>query len=288
MKIKHKRKKKNIIIIFIFLVIIILLGGSYYMLNNKDIDSNIDNTNDIDNENIEDNSDNEELKNDTDQEVNNSLESAPLNNQEFTKLEDGEYLTNNGYTLVIKDGLAYIDNHLIVNKTYSLTNTYKPLNPYQEITTERCNNCLEKEVMESFNLMASDASSIGLNIYIASGYRSYNYQDTLYNNYSAVSGQAGADTYSARPGHSEHQTGLCFDLNSVESSFANTDEGIWINNNAHLYGFIIRYPNGKEDITGYMYEPWHLRYVGVDLATELYNNGSWITLEEYYGISSSY
>lgn len=222
------------------------------------------------------------------QEVNNTLESAPKNNSEFQTLEDGEYLTEKGYTLTIKNGIAYIDNHLIVNKTYSLPEDYKPVNSYEEVTTDRCINCLEKEVMSAFKLMQADASSIGLNIYIASGYRSYNYQNTLYNNYSAVSGQVGADTYSARPGHSEHQTGLCFDLNSVDASFANTSEGIWINNNAHLYGFIIRYPQDKESITGYMYESWHLRYVGIDLASKLYNNGDWITLEEYYGLSSSY
>jgi D-alanyl-D-alanine carboxypeptidase len=99
---------------------------------------------------------------------------------------------------------------------------------------------------------------------------------------------AQADTYSARPGHSEHQTGLCFDLNSIDDSFAYTNEGKWVNNNAHLYGFIIRYPKGKESITGYQYESWHLRYVGKDLANKLYNDGNWLTMEEYYGLSSKY
>ena len=91
--------------------------------------------------------------------------------------------------------------------------------------------------MAAFKLMQADASSIGLNIYISSGYRSYKYQETLYNNYTAVSGQTNADTYSARPGHSEHQTGLCFDLNTIDASFAYTEEGKWINNNAYLYGY---------------------------------------------------
>lgn len=216
------------------------------------------------------------------------LEDAPHSFSEFQELEDGEYLTEKGYTLVIQDGIASIDGHLIVNKTYAVPESYQPKNPYQKITDERCINCLEKDVMEAYRLMNSDASIIGLNIYIASGYRSYSYQVGLYQNYSAVSGTDQADTYSARAGHSEHQTGLCFDLNSVDDSFANTDEGKWINENAYLYGFIIRYPKGKESITGYQYEPWHLRYVGRDLASELYNNGDWITLEEYYGISSKY
>ena len=79
---------------------------------------------------------------------------------------------------------------------------------------------------------------------------------------------------------------ICF--NSVSSSFGYTDEGKWIKDNCYLYGFIIRYPEGKEKITGYMYEPWHLRYVGEELAEKLYNNGDWITMEEYFGITSVY
>lgn len=217
-----------------------------------------------------------------------TLSKAPLNNSDYQNLTDGEYLTDKGYTLKIENGIATIDGLLIVNKTYSLPSTFKPTNPNAEVTSERCNNCLDKEVISAFNLMKSDASSIGLNIWIQSGYRSYTYQETLYNNYTMVSGGAGADTYSARAGHSEHQTGLCFDLNSVDDSFAYTDEGKWINDNAHLYGFVIRYPKGKESITGYQYESWHLRYVGPDLAKVLYNDGNWITIEEHFGISSSY
>lgn len=220
--------------------------------------------------------------------TNANLEKAPNNYSEFHELVDGEYLTEKGYTLKIENGIAYIDGHLIVNKTYALLSTYQPQDPYVAITGERCINCIDKETMAAFKLMESDATALGLNIYLASGYRSYSYQERLYNNYTAVSGIDKADTYSARAGHSEHQTGLAFDLNSVDDSFANTDEGRWINDNAHLYGFIIRYPKGKESITGYQYESWHLRYVGKHLAQELYNNGDWITLEEYYGISSSY
>lgn len=229
-----------------------------------------------------------EKETNTSNQANADLEKAPSNYNEFLALQDGNYLTEKGYTLVIENGIAFIDGHLIVNKTYSIPDNYQPQDPEEPVTTERCINCLEKEVMSAFQLMKSDATSLGLNIYIASGYRSYTYQDKLYNNYSAVSGTDQADTYSARPGHSEHQTGLCFDLNSVEDSFANTDEGRWVNENAYLYGFIIRYPKGKESITGYQYESWHLRYVGKELATKLYNQGDWITLEEYYGISSSY
>ena len=243
-------------------------------------------------EKVENNNDDkvpEDNETNTDNDMANStLDKAPTNSEEYINLSDVEYLTDKGYTLKIENGTATIDGLLIVNKTYSLPSTFKPTNPSQEVTAERCSNCIDKEVLNAFNLMKSDATSIGLNIYIASGYRSYTYQEKLYNNYTMVSGVAGADTYSARAGHSEHQTGLCFDLNSVDDSFAYTDEGKWINDNAWNYGFIIRYPKGKDDITGYKYEPWHLRYVGEDLAKVLYNDGNWITIEEHFGISSNY
>ena len=104
----------------------------------------------------------------------------------------------------------------------------------------------------------------------------------------ARDGKQEADTYSARPGHSEHQTGLAFDLNTIDDSFANTAEGKWINDNCYRYGLILRYPKGKEEITGYQYESWHLRYVGKELAQKLYNNGNWMTLEEHFNITSKY
>ena len=108
------------------------------------------------------------------------------------------------------------------------------------------------------------------------------------NHYVNRQGKQAADTFSARAGHSEHQTGLAFDLNNASDSFIGTKEAIWVNSNCYKYGFIIRYPKGKENITGYKYESWHLRYVGVDLATKLYNNGNWITLEEHFNLTSSY
>ena len=136
--------------------------------------------------------------------------------------------------------------------------------------------------------MANAASSAGLSIRVVSGFRSYNTQNNLYNNYVNRDGRAAADTYSARPGHSEHQTGLAADINLVDDSFEYTSEGQWLNNNAYKYGFILRYPKGKTSETGYIYESWHYRYVGVDLATKLYNGGNWISLENYFGITSQY
>ena len=136
--------------------------------------------------------------------------------------------------------------------------------------------------------MQAAAKADGLNIYISSGFRSYSYQKNLYNNYVNRDGVVAADTYSARAGHSEHQSGLAFDVNTINDSFANTEEGKWLNDNCYKYGFILRYPKGKSDETGYQYEPWHFRYVGVELAEKLYNNGNWITVEDYFGITSKY
>ena len=185
--------------------------------------------------------------------------------------------------------LKIIDGILIVNKTYSLPENYVPTNTYKDATDLKyCSLCIYKDAYEKFETMKADLLSLGLNIWIQSGYRSYELQNELYNNYVDRDGKEAADTYSARPGHSEHQTGLAFDLNSISDDFQYTDEGKWVNQNAWKYGFILRYPKGKENITGYKYEPWHLRYVGETLAKELYNNGDWITLEEHFNLTSEY
>lgn len=134
--------------------------------------------------------------------------------------------------------------------------------------------------------MQQDAKKEGLNIYISSGFRSYDTQVSVYNRYVRQDGQALADTYSSRPGHSEHQTGLCFDLNSIDDSFGYTPESAWVDKHAHEYGFIVRFPNGKDAATGYQYEPWHLRYVGNEWAEKIYNSG--LSLEEFLGITSQY
>ena len=184
------------------------------------------------------------------------------------------FTTSKGFKGVTKNGVTYIDGYLIVNKTYTLPSSY--------------GNGLTNATTEAFNKMQAAAKVDGLNIYISSGFRSYSYQKTLYNNYVNRDGVTAADTYSARAGHSEHQSGLAFDVNTINDSFANTEEGKWLNDNCYKYGFILRYPKGKSDETGYQYEPWHFRYVGVELAEKLYNNGNWITVEDYFGITSRY
>ena len=185
--------------------------------------------------------------------------------------------TKKGYALAKKDGITYVVSPygytLIANKTYGVPSSYAP-------------GGLTSECYPAFNTLVKAAAKEGKNIYLSSGYRSYSTQASLYNRYCARDGRAAADTYSARPGHSEHQTGLAIDVNSITRSFANTKEGIWLASNAHKYGFIIRYPKNQESITGYSYEPWHIRYVGKDLAAAVYNSG--LCLEEFFGITSVY
>jgi D-alanyl-D-alanine carboxypeptidase len=145
------------------------------------------------------------------------------------------------------------------------------------------------ETRAAFEQMAIDARVAGFELVAFSTYRSYEYQETLYNNYVSRDGQENADRYSARPGYSEHQTGLAFDVGEkgkedlwLTDEFGETEAGKWLVENAHKYGFILRYPQGKEAITGYMYESWHFRYLGVDLATKVKQSN--LTLEEYLGI----
>lgn len=182
--------------------------------------------------------------------------------------------TTKGYDIICQDGVYYVKGILIANKTYALPSQYNP-------------GGLTSEFNTAFNDMKAAAKKDGIDLVIKSGFRSYSTQNRIYNNYVARDGQAIADTYSARPGHSEHQSGLAADLNDISDDFAGTPEAIWLENNCYKYGFILRYPKGKQEITGYKYEPWHFRYIGEE-AINLYNDGDWITLEEYLGIDSKY
>lgn len=172
-----------------------------------------------------------------------------------------------------RNGVTYVNGILIANKTYSLPSSYNP-------------GALTAETQAAFNRMKNDAAAAGLNLWVCSGFRSYSYQDQLYNSYVARDGKAAADTYSARAGHSEHQTGLAIDINMASDAFIGTPEAKWIAANCYKYGFILRYPQGKQDITGYKYEAWHVRYLGTETAKAVYDSG--LTLEEYLGIDSVY
>jgi len=189
---------------------------------------------------------------------------------------DNSFYTN---TKEIKE----FDKLMLVNKYNYVGENFKVDNLVLVPEFARSNMYLEKECMESFVKMARDAYSIGLNIRAISTYRTFDYQMNLYNNYLETDGIEKADTYSARPGYSEHHTGLSVDVDNIKSSymeFENTKEFIWLSENAYKYGFILRYPKDKENITGYMYEPWHYRYVGISIATYIHENN--ITFEEYY------
>ena len=143
---------------------------------------------------------------------------------------------------------------------------------------------LQPEAAKYFKKMVDDAKKDGIKLWNVSAYRSYNTQKNLYNNYVNRDGVAKADTYSARPGSSEHQTGLATDINTASSGahFDKTNEYGWLIKNSYKYGFILRYPDGKTFITGYKYEPWHYRYVGKEAAKIIYDEK--LTYEEYYVI----
>lgn len=170
------------------------------------------------------------------------------------------------------DGITYVQGVLIANKTYELPPDYNP--------------GLLPEAEAAFNEMAAAAAEDGLSLTIVSGFRSYDFQKQLYERYCERDGKEAADRYSARAGHSEHQTGLAMDINYAGDAFNDTPEAAWIAENCWKYGFILRYPKDKEEITGYKYESWHVRYLGKEWAKTIYDSG--LTLEEYFGITSEY
>lgn len=179
----------------------------------------------------------------------------------------------------------------LVNKDNRVSADYEPETLVELDESLRATNRdpvsqkLEPETAEAFIELANAALAEGLTIKLTSGYRSYDVQEKLYNYYMDTKGEEWTVKYSAPPGASEHHTGKAADVSCpaisyvLDEVFADTDEGVWLKNNAHEYGFIIRYQEGKEDITGYAYEPWHIRYVGKEAAAEIYNKG--ITLEEF-------
>lgn len=178
-----------------------------------------------------------------------------------------EYPPINGYEEV-EMGPKYVDGILVVNKKFAIPKDFKS----SDATI----------AAEALKELQASALIDGFNIELLSGYRSYSRQKTIYEGKVSSRGYDSADRYSARPGHSEHQTGLAFDVGSITYTYGETASGKWLNAHCAEYGFIIRYPEGKESITGYGYEPWHIRYVGKEAAIEIMSNG--LTLEEYLGL----
>lgn len=181
-----------------------------------------------------------------------------------------------------------LDTTLLVNKHYLLDKDYIPddlVNVSQNYAWGEVGSQKVREVAyNAFLDMWNAANEEGYYLMINSSYRSYEDQEIVYNNYKNSSGERFADSIAARPGSSEHQTGLALDIfsktNTNKNTFSQTDEAKWLKENAHNFGFILRYPEDKVDITGYSFESWHYRYVGKDIATYIYEND--ITYEEYY------
>lgn len=192
---------------------------------------------------------------------------------------DKEYYSND---LILTDEESN-KTDAIVNKYYQLEEDFEP-NNLTAIDSKYARNdsqLLQKEATEAFNQMCSDAKLENISLYSGSAYRSYEYQNTIYNDYIKKDGLTAAETYSARPGYSEHQLGLAVDIMNGNWSYVSKEdiEYSWLQANSYKYGFILRYPENKEYITGYMFEPWHYRYLGKELATKVYNSG--LTYDEY-------
>ena len=191
-------------------------------------------------------------------------------------------LDNDYYTNVIN-----IDNQddlaVLVNKYHKLSNDYVP-SDLEKINSKYQwlgrSNELRKDAREAFEKMCEAATKDNIYIYAGSGYRSYQTQLYLYNTYVKRDGFKAAETYSARASYSEHQTGLAMDIANKSGFISKNDkEYNWLVKNSYKYGFILRYPEDKENITGYMYEEWHYRYLGTTLAKEVYDSG--LTYDEY-------
>ena len=171
---------------------------------------------------------------------------------------------------VVKDGVTTVGGVVIANKAIKLPPSYG---------SQLSDGEISPEVYSALTEMNSHSSH---KYYIVSAYRSYYSQEVIFDRWCDIYGFDGASQISAQAGHSEHQTGLTMDLDSLEESYADTAEGKWLAQNCWKYGFIIRYPKGKENITGYSYEPWHVRYLGKSTASLVYHSG--LTLEEFLGV----
>ncbi len=202
-------------------------------------------------------------------------------------------------TILDKDDTVPVDTipssyTALVNRNYLLPSDYIPTDLAEpnirfSFGYRDDKRKLRKEAASALEKMFHAAEKKKIILYGVSGYRSYQRQKQIYDRNVAIRGRSATDTVSAMPGSSEHQTGLTIDISArsvgcrLDQSFGDTKEGRWVAKNAHKYGYIVRYPYGKSKITGYHYEPWHIRYVGRSVATYLYENN--LTLEEHYGVS---
>ncbi len=186
---------------------------------------------------------------------------------------------DNAFYTNIKPADTSMGTLILVNKYYSIDEKYNA--DLETLGSSYGKGKMNKEAAKHFREMVDAAKKDGIKLKSVSPYRSYSSQKNIYNNYVKKDGAKKADTYSARPGHSEHNTGLAVDINTASSSahFEKTKEYEWLINNSYKYGFILRYPEGKMFITGYKFEPWHYRYLNVETATKVHEMN--VTYEEY-------
>ena len=192
-------------------------------------------------------------------------------NLDYNYYEKKEKALNPNTNIILVNKYYYMEENEVPNNLETINNNYALDNAK-----------LVREAKNAFEEMAKNAASENLSIIAMSAYRNYTYQVSLYNRYVRSDGKENADTYSGRPGHSEHQTGLAVDVYNGKvdyTKFETTNEFTWMMNHAHEYGFILRFPKGKEFETGYIYESWHYRYVGKEIAKEIKERN--ICLEEY-------
>jgi len=304
--VKKRRLKKDTKIIFVLLAVIFLIFSTLFVLKMTEKEPPIDNPV-------------EEPKNPTSNEPTISVDKEekdpfvlelekqkyyiPNNLERYIAYKDDTKtakqivsevncnLDREYYTGTIKTDLTK-GNLILVNKYYYIDETFKPEN----LTPLKYNQYsywddaeLTEDTYDAFIKMVDDAKQLGYSLIDTSAYRSYGYQSYLFNKYLDEKGEEWTLKSSAKPGHSEHHTGLATDIVKVGVSmydFGDTKEYKWLKDNAHKYGFILRYPEDKEHLTGYMYEPWHYRYVGKDVAKYIYEND--IVFEEYYAYFCEY
>ena len=218
-----------------------------------------------------------------------------LEYQTSSKIDDFSYIVtiinthrDNEYYSNTVDTNINLDTLMIVNKYYKLNNEFAPedIIPISSKYAwgENGSKTTRKITFDAYLNMYNAAKNDGITLMINSSYRTYNEQEQVYKNYDEKYGNEYADEIAARPGHSEHQTGLALDIfcttNSNRKTFKDTEAYQWLLNNSYKYGFILRYPEGKENITGFTFESWHYRYVGLEIATYIHENN--ITFDEYY------
>jgi D-alanyl-D-alanine carboxypeptidase len=214
-------------------------------------------------------------------------EQVPEKDPNSTKEEDPLPFKNERTATTMVDGVEVIINPesviTVVNKTNTLPSSYTPTDLvipevpfiFEEIIDKRF---LRKDAADSIEKLFSAAKADNIELFAVSGFRSYERQDNIYQYEVGLIGLEEANELVALPGQSEHQLGLAMDVTSqsvklkLTEEFGNTEEGKWLQENAHQFGFIVRYPLGKEEVTGYQYEPWHIRYVGVNVAEYLHKN----------------